>query len=386
MAFLFRSAGRRTIAAACALILVFAAPWLFAQTAESNSQTSLLPHAFSGWMEQGTSTTGTTPAGADPSNADVLNEYGLKDFADSTYQRGGAKANVRAMRFADATGAYGAYTFYRKPEMKPISIANGGATDAHEIVFWSGVTVVDVSLNGSAAQIEPALGSLSAALPPPAGSTGVPPTLPTYLPADFLNRSTARYAIGPAAYSRGGGPLPPDVVDFSRDAETVTAEYTIHGNTGTLTLIEYPTPQMAIHTEQALNALLKGPLPAPLQQSSAAALAVRRSGPIVAMTSGSFSAAEAQSLLEQVKYSADVTWNRGGGTGTGEVKNAAKMLIGIAYLTLIVAICALVVGSMLGGGRALWRVMRGKPVSSVYEEDFISLNLSGWNPGPRKLP
>ena len=36
---------------------------------------------------------------------------------------------------------------------------------------------------------------------------------------------------------------------------------------------------------------------------------------------------------------------------------------------------ALLLGFFLGGGRALYRIARGKPASSVYEAEFISLDL-----------
>jgi hypothetical protein len=384
MVFLSRFVGRCTGAAACFLVSI--ATGAFAQNSAPAPQ-NLLPASFSGWAQVGTPQTGTSAAEADVANAEVLNEFGLKNFSVSTYQRGAIKVNLRAFQFADATGAYGAATFYRQPGMKPLEIGNGGAIDAHEIVFWSGATVIDATFDSHDAQIASALKALPSALPPAGGSIGVPPSLPGYLPAESLDRSTVRYAIGPAAYTRGGGVLPPEAIDFSRDAEVVTAQYAFHADRGALTLIEYPTPQMAIHSEAALNALLKGPLPATLQQSSPVALGVRRSGPIVAVTSGNFSAAEAQALLAQVKYSADVTWNRGGDNSKSEVKNAAAMLLGIAYLTAIIAACALILGSFLGGGRALWRIMRGKPASSVYEEDFIALNLAEWQSGSRrKLP
>jgi hypothetical protein len=38
---------------------------------------------------------------------------------------------------------------------------------------------------------------------------------------------------------------------------------------------------------------------------------------------------------------------------------------------------ALLLGLFLGGGRALFRVVRGKPASSLVEEEFISLHLGG---------
>jgi Family of unknown function (DUF6599) len=388
MVFSLRSAGRHAGMAVCLLAI---AASCFAQTPSSALKSApvgrpLLPAKFSGWIAAGAVQTSTVPAEADPSNADVLNEYGLKDFAEGSYRHGGSEAKIRAMRFGDATGSYGAFTFYRQPGMKTLAIGNGGAGDAHEFVFWSGVTLVDATFERAAGDEEQALKELVAKLPPAAGSDAVPPNLPQYLPAGFLEKATVRYTIGPAAYTRGGGVLPPEVIGFSRDAEAVTAHYSIHDAQGTLTLLEYPTPQMAIHTEKVLDALLKGPLPASLQQGNAAALGVHCSGPIVAVTSGNFSNAEAQALLAQVKYQAEVTWNRGAGS-TGEVKNAARMLLGIAYLTAILGVGALLLGIFLGGGRALWRILHGKPASVLYEEDFISLNLHDWpSDSPGKLP
>lgn len=374
MVFFLYFFGRRVGVATCLLFL--ASLSVFAQ---SNRQNPLLPERFSGWVATGAPTTGTSAAQADPANADVLNEFGLKDFAEGTYHRGSGKLTVRATRFADATGAYGAYTFYRVPAMNDLTIGGGGAGDPHATVFWSGATLVQASFDPPVANEESALRALVATLPSIGGSTGVAPTLPDYLPQRSLEGTTIRYAIGPQAYVRGGGVLPAKMIDFSREAEVVTARYSTQNGDGTLTLIEYPTPQMAIGGEKTLNALVKAPNAAGLQNGS-----VHRSGPLVAVTSGNFSGAEAQALLSQVKYQADVTWNRGNVLGNAnEVKNAAKMLIGIAYLTLIVAGCALFVGGSLGGGRALWRRLRGKPMSSVYEEEFISLNLSGDHPGLR---
>jgi hypothetical protein len=35
-----------------------------------------------------------------------------------------------------------------------------------------------------------------------------------------------------------------------------------------------------------------------------------------------------------------------------------------------------VLGGFLGGGRALYRMARGRPISSVYDEEFIHLDLA----------
>jgi Family of unknown function (DUF6599) len=377
MAFLLRSVYLNAGVAAC--FIAFAPVCASAQAhppiaKKTVTSQALLPAAFAGWAEQGTAKTGTSAAGIDAANANVLSEYGLKDFAEAAYRHGGDTVDVRAMRFPDATGAYGAYTFYREPGMEHATVGNGAARDAHRIIFWSGVTVVEATFDHPAADEERAMKALAAKLPVAVGSEAIAPTLPQYLPTKGLDRSTVRYAIGPAAYAQGGGVLPGGAIDFSQDAEVVMAQYSTHGGHGTLTLIGYPTPQMAMHAEKDLTALVKGPLPATLQKSSTASLEVHRSGPMVAVTSGEFSAAEAHALVDQVKYQAEVTLNRNVDFGH-EVRNAAKMLLGIAYLTGVVVVFALLIGVLLGGGRALWRVMHGKPISTVYEEDFISLKL-----------
>ncbi|HEX5233695.1 MAG TPA: DUF6599 family protein [Silvibacterium sp.] len=375
MAFSLRFVGHPVGMAVFSLALVSA--HVFAQPASTQPQINhdpkvLLPDNFSGWVKNGAQTAGTKSAEADAKNADVLSEYGLKNFSEGAYRHGSRELTLRALRFGDATGAYGAFTFYRKPDMRPESIGNGGATNGTDVVFWSGNTLIEATFDRPAANDESALTALAKTFPSAGGSSDVAPSLPEYLPANFLDRSAVRYAIGPTSYIRGGGVLPPNLIDFSRDAEVVTARYSERNQHETLTLIEYPTPQIAIQGEKALEAL---------QSSSTDELVARRTGPIVAVASGAFSKTDANALIAQVKYQADVTWNRADMGSRGEVKNAAHMLLGIAYLTAMLAACALLLGFFLGGGRALWRVMHGKPASIVYEEDFISLGLSSWQPG-----
>jgi len=79
-------------------------------------------------------------------------------------------------------------------------------------------------------------------------------------------------------------------------------------------------------------------------------------------------------LLELVHYESDLTSIPQ--PTVSEVAKTGKLLIGIAALVLIGSIAAILLGFFLGGGRALYRVARGRPVSSVYEEEFTSLNLS----------
>jgi hypothetical protein len=58
-----------------------------------------------------------------------------------------------------------------------------------------------------------------------------------------------------------------------------------------------------------------------------------------------------------------------------ETAKTGKLLLGIIVLVLIGSGAAILLGFFLGGFRALYRIARGKPASSVYDVEFISLNL-----------
>jgi len=340
----------------------------------------LLPTDFAGWRLAGPPASSTALEAADAPNADVLKEDGFSQFANATYIRNGEKLSVRAIGFSDASGAYAAYTFYRQPGLPKQEVGYGGVFDGTRVLFWQGATVVDATFDHLTGMSAAELRELAGSLPKAEGGASVPPPLPGYLPQTALDPQSTRYALGPIGYRRGGGVLPPALVDFSRGAEVITAHYSDRSSDGTLTLIDYPTPQLAADRLRAITAFLAaGNTPGAewstqLAGSASAGLQGRRSGPLVAVTSGSFSADAAHQLLSDVNYTADVTWNHPQGY-ISEVSKAAKLLIGIITLTAILGGAALLLGIFFGGGRALYRRLRGKPVSTLADAEFISLHL-----------
>src|SRR3974390_3179071 len=90
---------------------------------------AILPQQFAGWQIQGTPQTSANAAVADPANAPILKEYRFTDYESATYARDdGRTLKLRAARFADASGAFGAYTFYRQPDMTKEDIGDQGAS------------------------------------------------------------------------------------------------------------------------------------------------------------------------------------------------------------------------------------------------------------------
>ncbi len=192
----------------------------------TNSSTPLLPTDFAGWSLSAPVQESAAPEAADAANAAVLKEYGFQQFASAHYANGDNKLNIRAIRFQDASGAYGAFTFFRRPGSIREQIGRSAAWDGSHVLFWNGATLVDATLDHVTPMTASELRELAKDLPQPPGSANVAPPLPGYLPRQDLAVGLTHYSLGPEAYARSGGVLPASLVDFgSSSAEAVTANY-----------------------------------------------------------------------------------------------------------------------------------------------------------------
>ena len=339
----------------------------------------LLPDAFGGWEATGPIKTVTDAAEADSSSAAALKEYEFTSAAMGNYKRGEDTFSIHALSFKNLSGAYGAYSSYRQNGWPKADIGAGGTSNKNRVLFWQGSTVVDATFSKIGPMSAAELRELASQLPLPQGNKALPPPLLASLPQGSLDKQTTHYAEGPAGYGGGGGVLPPELVGFDRDAEAVTANYSLRSGPATLTLIDYPTPQMAEAQEAKIREYIKaGNLaqpawPKPLADSDVASLEVRRSGPLVAIVSGDAIPEESHKLISTVHYEADLTAIPQ--PMESEVSKTGKLLMGIVTIVIIGSGAAILLGFFLGGGRALYRLARGKPISTVYDVEFIRLHL-----------
>jgi len=339
----------------------------------------LLPEAFAGWVSADKPKAVSDPAELDSANAAALKEYGSTGGMTASYKRSDETLSVKALTFQDVSGAYGAYSFYRQNGWPKADIGTGGTSDKNRVLFWKGNTVVDATFSHVGPMSAGEMRDLAKDLPLPQGNRALPPPILATLPQGSLDKQTTHFAQGPSGYAGGGGVLPPELVGFDRDAEAVTANYSLTSGPAVLTLIDYPTPQMAEAQEKKIREYIKAgsgaqpTFPKPLQDSDQASLEVIRSGPIVALVSGDAIPDESHKLLAQVHYSAELTRMPQG--KDDEIVKTSRFLMGVAMLVIVGCSAAVLLGFFLGGGRALYRVARGRPASSVYEVEFIRLHL-----------
>jgi hypothetical protein len=349
-----------------ALVVLAASAW-----AASERAAPVLPQEFGGWQQSGVVRTSQDPSAADPLNADVLKEYGFTEFATATYTReDGRKLTIKVACFADATGAYGAYTYYKMPQMAKEQIGDQGASLNERVLFYRGSVLVDAAFEKLSAMSAAELRELAAALPRPVGNTAGLPGLPIYLPRQAYVRNSVKYVVGPVALEKVGAPLSAALVDFTSGAEVALANYDTSGGEATLTLISYPTPQLAA---SALERIDKAQHAA--NSSHLGPLFDKRTGPIVVIATGALSADEAKSFLSSVNYDADVTWNQN--TYFTKKDNIANLLVNVIILCGIIGGLAIVAGIAFGGIRVLIRKLLPEQMLHRREEmEFISLHLS----------
>jgi hypothetical protein len=347
-------------------------------TPAATSTPAILPSQFSGWQISGSPQASKDPAVADPANAALLKEYGFIDFESATYSRdGGRKLTLKAARFADATGSYGAFTYYKLPQMLKETIPDQAASLNERVLFYRGNILVDVVFEKLSAMSAAELRELSQGLPLPAGNSRNLPSLPAYLPKLGYVKNTAKYVVGPVGLEKIGSPLPAQLVDFSVGSEVALGTYQTSDGQATLMLISYPTPQIAAEHLRLLDAARQ---PNPQQPGSPATLSTKpvfdkRTGPMLVIATGAISPDDAKSLLSSVNYEADVTWNEN--TYTGKKNNLGNLLLNVFLLCAILMAFSAVAGLAFGGIRLFFnRILPERLLHREKEMEFISLNLS----------
>jgi hypothetical protein len=179
-----------------------------------------------------------------------------------------------------------------------------------------------------------------------------PPSLVTHLPKLGLDLSSLRYFPSVKVYESyspnfGVKPLP-----LAEDAEVALASYTLDSRFGNLTLLSFPTAEVADEYYGGLTG------------KAGNRLYAKRSGPIVGILEGSFEPGTADKLLRSIRYSYSVQWvyEKGGkpktvwGVPAGVLTTVVKSLFFVALL--------LGFSILAGIGLGAFRVMLKRRISS----------------------
>ncbi|MGH9700277.1 MAG: DUF6599 family protein [Candidatus Acidiferrales bacterium] len=310
---------------------------------------SLLPSSFAGWNQ-----TGNAPSAAPPGlqNSAIFEEYGLAGAETQTYARDGKSVAITLRKFKDPSGAYGAYSYLRTPDMPAAHIGAHSSVSANRALLLVGTLVVDI--NGK--DIEKSTPDWRAlfSLLTPRAESGPLPTLWEHLPGGDMIERSDHYILGPAALAQFFPISRSDWLGFSQGAEAETAQYRIHGHDLTLLIADFPTPQLAqkqLDQMQWKLGVISVNNPSGGIAPGSSPLYAKRALTMLAIVSNAQSQDEAQALLNQVQSGTVFTWDEP--TWQFKEPGIGPMLVGTIYGTGIICAFTLVAGIAFGGFRLL---------------------------------
>jgi hypothetical protein len=318
--------------------------------------------------------------------ANILREYGITSGERRDYTSGNDKITVTLYRMVDPSAAFGAFTFFRDPDMAlsaPIMAASYAAGKRGHELLVVGNVMLDV--NAGKAQMAPAdLNVLAKSVATQADRRPYPP-IATFLPHEGLIPGSERYILGPLALAQVFPATPVNQADwagFGSSAEAVVGRYRLSDKPsggqqpgeGVLLLILYPTQQLAADRYNELGKSFALNVDPELAKGKPAVFGTRSSA-LIALLSGVPSREKAAELLNQVHYTSEVTWNEP--TQKFTDPSISNIVVGAIVDTGGIMLLALAASLGFGGFRLLAKLVApGKIFDRNTDVEILQLGIN----------
>jgi hypothetical protein len=282
-----------------------------------------------------------------PPDAALWSEFGFENAATAQY----GKTTVTAYRMKDTTGALAVWELLRPADARKCELAPFCSQTADRTITFDANYVVVFA--GSPPD-QAGVAALFAALPEQHESSL--PALLTFVPRRSLIPNSARYILGPVSLRTFLPELGAVDAGFADGVEGHLTAHQVGGAPVRLALFYYPTPEQA-----RLHAI---------QFKLAPNTTVKRSGVLVAVTTGATNEKASEEVLSWVQYEARITWNDA--PEANPVKQVFSFLISmLLLLLLLIGVCTL--GGVFYAAMRLYRRRYG---TLEADESMVTLHLT----------
>jgi hypothetical protein len=231
-------------------------------------------------------------------NGRLISDVGFDAYARRSWRAGGGTLSLEIIRVLDFRAAYSLLSLLRPGPVLAGPPGDVRAGDGGTLLFAQGRTFVRLRGRDIPGDLpERVARSVSARIGPREDRL---PALVSRLPEPGRDHATLQYFPGLAPLLTHSAGRMPDYVRPGIDMEIARARYALDGSWGTLTLLDFPTPQIAEAYFEEF-----APRAAP---GAGARLYGRQAGPLVAFLEGELAPAAAAKVLDQVRYSYSVRW------------------------------------------------------------------------------
>ncbi len=271
----------------------------------------------------------------------VEREYGVKAAELRTYRLNEKATQALLEEAPDTSAAYGLLTYYSTETMTPekgMELTVSGPAGAFMVRGRFFVRVIRPAAPGAELSDNDFRALLIFV-----GGTGRrsegPGSLPIPMPAQGLVPGSEKYLLGLEAARRVLPGFRTDLIGFSQGAECQVASYLRANGRVSVIAINYPTPQIARVRFGAMERFLDLN-----QDRGKTSLYGRRQGSYVFLVSDAESPAAANSLMDEFKVTASISWDRPYPGDKPFALQVVELFLANVALTLI-----LVGGAIVGG-------------------------------------
>ena len=361
----------------------FAALFFFGLSAGSASAQGILPSSFAGWNASApaaqVSASHVEQFSGD--RAGVLREYGINAAERRDFAQGPQNATVTLYNMVDPSAAFGAFTLLKSPEMAPLAQAGSapytaGARDKAILVI--GNLLLEVS-SPQDRPVDADLAQLAIAVTPRADTRPFP-RIVDFLPQEGRVPGSERYLLGPRAMAQVFPAAPKgqaDWIGFDRSAEAIVARYHLRSQPKdqemVLLVAMYPTQQIAADQYGAFNKWFALNVDAAAANGRPIVFGTRMSS-LVALVAGAESREMAASMLSQMHYSTQVTWNEPSHELTDP--SISAIVVGAITYTGLIMVIAIAAGLGFGGFRIFMKfLLPGRVFDRTRNVEILQLGL-----------
>jgi len=276
----------------------------------------------------------------------LLADAGFEQYAVRTYSvADGGILSIEVVTLKDSKAAYSLLTLLRKSAVAPGPPGEFYSEDGSNLLFARGYYLVRFQGQGPqglekrvATSVSNRIGRRETTLP----------SLISHFPQDGYDASSVHYFLGPRSYDSFSTSQSGNRLKFEPGMEVAQARYTLNNQAGMLSLINFPTHEMAEGYQESMGT------PA---ANAGYRVYVKRAGPLLGVLEGSFDPATADNLLGSIHFTYAIKWiydknNRSTGTIWGVPMPILHTVVGGIVLVALLCMLSLAAGT----GLALFRV------------------------------
>ncbi len=230
----------------------------------------------------------------------IFADVGFKKYSRRDYSlANGGSLSIELIRLRDARGAYSLLTLLRGADLIEGPPGEWYSTSADGVVFASGDYWVRVHEEAGPQDL-PKRVAVSVSNRIGERMPGLP-SLISHFPKIGYEASSVRYYLGPKSFDSYAMEVAGQHLKFQSDMEIAQAKYAVEGMKGLLSLVSFPTSQLAQQFFDDAGGL-DG------RTGDKSKVYVKKIGPLLGILDGTFDAGTAEKILGSLQFSYAIKW------------------------------------------------------------------------------